>query len=377
VKLPFREEGKPSRTILGAALEEVFDELCDRKQAVLLATPYLHCESRFLERAGPELRVRATMSRDAVKHALAQHPLRLRFGWALTFFSGPTRILRYVQDEDRRYLRIELPPSLVVDEQRQSLRIDRVGRSSGALGSEDGTLLRISLENLSARGAGVFCLEAIPPGKFPTGRTLDLSLSLEGGPVLRCRAKLCHGSGQSLGLAFQPPLDGRDLQRVLEWLWPKEEEARRHWENRAELRARAEQLARPKVSPSGVLLLSSRAGLAAQVASALEELLPLRVVTPAMAPFKEAAASPPLLLLVDARTEGMEGRYRLRTLLETVAIGAPVMVLGSSEDPQGGRLLAAEVKATSYVEWNPQQGVFFRRLLQGLIQHHWREDPPT
>ena len=73
----------------------------------------------------------------------------------------------------------------------------------------------------------------------------------------------------------------------------------------------------------------------------------------------------------------MEGRYRLRTLLETVAIGAPVMVLGSSEDPEGGRLLAAELKATTYVEWNPQQGVFFRRLLQGLIQHHWREDSPT
>lgn len=280
MKLPFWEEGKSSGTILGTALDSVFSELCDRKQAVLLATPYLHYESRFLAWEGRELKLRATMSRDAVKHALAPHPLRLRFDWALTFFSGPTRVLRYVQEEERRYLWLEPPNHLVVDEPRRALRLDRVGRSSGALGSEDGTLLKVTLENLSALGAGVFCLESIPPEKFQTGRTLDLSLSLEAGPAIRCRAKIRHGSGQSLGLDFQPALAGQDLENLLEWLAPKHTAARRRWENRAELRARAEQLARPRSLPLGVLLVSTREDLKAQVASALEEALPFRVRGP-------------------------------------------------------------------------------------------------
>jgi len=373
VKRTLREEGKPSASILGTSLEDVFDELCDRRQTTLLATPYLHFESRFLEREGRELKIRASMSRDAVKHALAPHPLRLRFEWALTFFSGPTRILDYLQEGERRYLRLTLPAQVVVDEPRRALRIDRTGRATGALGSGDGTLLRVTLENLSPLGAGVFCLEAIPAEKFQTGRPLDLSLSMEGGFPLRSGARICHGSGQSLGLAFQPPLEERELQRLTEWLAPKEAEARRRWENRAELRARAEQLARPRALPRGVLLLSARADLGAQVAAALEDSLPLRSVAPAMAPFKEAMAEPPQLLLVDARTEGMEGRYRLRTLLESIPGQAPVVVLGSGEDPEGGRLLAAELKATTYLEWNPQQAVFFRRLLQGLIQHHTKE----
>ena len=374
VKLPFWEEAKPSGAILGRARDDVINELCDRKQTVLLATPYLHYESRLLARDGQELMVRATMSRDAVKHALGQHPLRLRFGWALSFYSGPTRILGYVQEENRRYLKIEMPDHLVLDEQRRALRISRVGHSSGALGSEDGTILRVSLENLSTAGAGVFCLESIPAEKFLTGRPLDLSLSLEQGFVLMGSARICHSEGQSLGLTFHPPLSDPNLRRLSEWLAPRAEEARRRWDNRAELWAKAEQQAKPKAAPSGVLLVSTRTDLKAQLVSALEATQPLRSVIPAMAPFKDAQSEPPLLLLIDAKTEGMEGRYRIRTILEALPVNAPVVVLGSSDDPEGGRLLAKELKATTYLEWNPQQGPFFRRLVQGLIQSYWKEE---
>lgn len=373
MKLPFWEEPKPSGAILGPAVESVIDELCDRRQVVLLATPYLHYESRCLERVGAEIKVRATMSRDAVKHALGQHPLRLRFDWALSFYSGPTRVLDYIQDENRRFLKIALPSHLVVDEQRRALRVDRVGHSSGALGSEDGTILRVSLENVSPLGAGVFCLESIPAEKFQTGRPLDLSLTLEDGFTLMCRARICHSEGQNLGLQFQPPLAGRDLQRLSEWLAPKETEAHRRWENRAELRAKAEQSAGPKPPPNGVLLLSSSPELMTEVSTALEGSLPLRIVAPAMAPFKEAVADPPQLLLIDAGTEGMEGRYRLRTILEAVPVNAPMVVLGRSGDTEGSRRLAAELNAAAHIEWDPEQEEFFRRLAEGITQNYWKK----
>ena len=374
MKLPFQAEPSPPGAIVGPSLERVLDELCDRKQTVLLATPYLHHESRFLERNGRELKVRVSMSREAVRHSLGQQPLRLRFAWALSFYCGPTRILDYLQEEDRRCLLLELPSRLVQDEQRRAFRVEQVGQSQGALSSEDGTILKVSLESLSTQGASVFCMEAVPGEKFQAGRPLALSLTLEKGPALVCGARICHRSGQSLGLAFHPPLAGTRFQDLAEWIAPREAEARRHWENRAELRARAIQQARPKAPPSGVLLMSSQEDLRTQVAAALEGLLPLRSVAPAVAPYKETLAEPPLLLLVDARNEGLEGRYRLRTILEALPVNAPVVVLGGGEAPESGRILAREMKGATYFEWNPEQGLFFRRLLQRLIQNHWKDE---
>ena len=374
MKLPFWEQPKPAGAIQAAALDDVITELCERKQILLLATPYLHYESRFLEREGQELKVRASMSRDAVKHALGQHPIRLRFPWALSLYSGPTHVLGYEQEENRRALRLEVPSYLALDEQRNAFRVNRVGHSTGALGSEDGTILRATLENLSTLGAGLFCLEPMSADKFQTGRPLDLSLSLDQGFVLMCHARICHSEGQNLGLVFHPRLSGRDLQRLQEWLAPKMEEARRRWENRAELRAKAEQSAKPKAPPAGVLFVSSTPELISHVASVLEGVQTLRSVTPAMAPFKDIMSEPPLLLLIDASGLGMEGRYRIKMILETLPVNAPIVVLGNVGAPESGRLLATELKATTYLDWNPQQGVFFQRLVQGLIQSYWKRE---
>ncbi len=202
MKLPFREFPRVSGALAGPFRDEVLAELCARRQACLLATPYLSFESRVMEIVGGELRVRATMSREAVKHALGQEPLKLRFPWGLAFYGGFTRVLGYEQGEQRRTLRLAIPASLEPDEQRGAYRLERVGRSQGALGSAAGSLLRISLENISLLGAGVFCMEPIPVEGFQTGRLLALALSLEQGPSLRLEARVCHGQGQYLGLKF-------------------------------------------------------------------------------------------------------------------------------------------------------------------------------
>ncbi|HWQ10548.1 MAG TPA: PilZ domain-containing protein [Holophaga sp.] len=370
MKLPFLGP-EPSGALAGPALEQILDELCERKQPLLLATPYLQHESRFLERSGRELTVRIAMSREAVRHGLGQQPLRLRFAWALTMYCGATRILDYIQEENRRCLVLEQPARLVLDEQRKAFRVDQVGPSQGALSSDDGTILKVTLEDISILGARVFCMEALPGEKFQAGRHLTLSLSLDRGPALICGARICHGADQSLGLVFVPPLAGPALQSLSEWIAPRAEELRRRWENRAELRARAEQQARPKAPPSGVLLMTSREDLRDQLAAALEGALPLRTVIPAAAPFKETLAEPPLVLIVDARNEGLEGRFRLRTILEALPVNAPTIVLGSRES-EGGKQLARELRGALYLDWNPLQSVFFRRRLQRLIQDRWK-----
>ncbi len=376
MKLPFWESDTPSGAILGPALDDALNELCERHQLLLLATPYLQVESRFQERRGEELLLRTSMGPEAVKHTFGSVPLRLRFPWALTFYGGPTRILGYGLEEGRRVLRARVPGHMVLDEQRKAFRIERVGRSTGALGSEDGNLVRITLENISTLGAGVFCMETALAEGLQAGRLVDLSLTLEQGFTLVAGARVCHSEGPSLGLQFQPPLTGRNLQLLGEWLAPRTEEARRHWENRAQLRARAERLARPKAAPSGTLLLSDDDTLAEEVSAALDEIQPLRRVPAALAPVKEALAEPPLIILVDAANRDMESRYRLRTILETLKPAAPVIVLGRAEDPRPGRQLATELKTGAYFDWAPRRGPLFQRLARGLIRHH-RKDEDT
>ena len=57
-----QEDTQPAKlaSLQGAALEEALTELCDRRQTLYLATPYFSFESRFLERLGPDLKVRAS-----------------------------------------------------------------------------------------------------------------------------------------------------------------------------------------------------------------------------------------------------------------------------------------------------------------------------
>lgn len=373
MKLPFWENPKAQGAITGALRDEVLAELCVRRQSCLLATPYLSFDSRMMEIADGELRVRATMSREAAKHALEPQRLRVRFPWGLAFYAGTTRVLGYEQGEQRRTLRLAIPESLEPDEQRQAYRLERVGRSPGAIGSPAGDIIRITLENLSTLGAGVFCMEPIPAEGFLTGRIVSLSLTLEQGPSLRLEARICHGQGQYFGLKFEPRPSGETLKALEEWMAPRVEEARRHWDNRAELRARAEQAAKPKLPPSGILLLSRDETFGAQVEETLQGLHPVRISPPIMAPFKEALERPPLLLLVDTAGSDMEERYRLRSLLEAQAPGCPIIVLGrGGENPDLLRALVVELKARIFIEWYPDNATFFRKLVMGLIRRHWK-----
>jgi len=368
-------DGQPPKlaSLQGVFLDAALEELCDRKQTLYLATPYFAFESRFLERVGPDLEVRATMSRDAVRHALAKNPLRMRFPWGLTMFGGPTRILDYQERERSRFLRIAVPAVLAPDDQRRAFRLERTGRSTGALGSRELHLVKCTLENVSTLGIGVFCLEPLPPDGFRLGQELQVSLTLEQGPEIKASGRIAHSNGQVLGIAFSPPLAGTDLEKLTGWLQPRLESALRHWEDRANLRRQAERAARPRLAPEGILLASGDPVLQAQVTAAIDGAAPLRWVWPAMAPFREAMECHPPRVLVLSVRGGMEESRRLRTLLESVPPQCPVVALGTGPDLDLARALAAEFKATLFVDRKTLDSVFFKRLMVGLIRKHYPE----
>ena len=368
---PENEQEPRDGALQGQPLEAALDELCDRREQLLLVTPYLTFESRFMERAGADLRVRATMSRSVVRSALAQQPLRLRFPWSLGLFGGPTRILDYEEAGGTKSLRIAVPPSLGPEDRRRAFRLALLGRTSGALGSRELALVRTTVENLCGHGLGVFCLDPLPANGFQAGRPVDVSLSLDQGPQIKATGRVCHGSGQFLGLVFTPPLAGAAKDQLAAWLAPRLEEAQQQWEDRISLRLQAERAARPKAPPEGVLLVGGGPDLHARLGAALDGVQPVRWVMPAMAPFSEAVIFQPPLVLLLALSGGTEESHRLRALLEYAPPHCPIVALGIGAELEPARNLAAELKATLFLVPKTIQSQYFPKLIQGLVRKHW------
>ena len=366
-------DGRYSRleTLQGAGLDAALTELCERRQGLFLATPYLSFESRFLERAGAAIRIRATMSHNVVRSTLSQPPLRLRVLWNLARYGGATRILEYETAGDTKTLLLAAPSVLAPDEQRRAYRLEQVGRSTGTLGSQELALVRVTLETINQWGIGVFCVDPLPPSGFQAGRMVRVALALEQGPAVQATARVCHASGPYLGLVFTPPLEGTALDALSPWLLPRLAEAQRLWKDRANLRVLMELAARPKAAPDGVLLVCGDGSFPPKVAAALGPQPALRFVYPAMAPFREAMTCQPPQVLLLVLTGGLEESHRLRTMLENVPIRCPVVALGAGPDQEQTRALAAELRATLFLEQSSVLTPFFPRLMLGLIRKHW------
>lgn len=363
---PFREDPPPG-SLQGGAVQAVLSELAGRRDVGLLATPYLALEARLLALDEGTLKVRSALPPRTAERTLAEQPLRLRLPWKLSMLSGPVGWRGAGQDEASRWITLEPPPWLVVDELRTHPRADLVGRSTFTLTADDLTQMKGGLENLSLGGALAYLREAPPAGLFH-GRSYELSLQLEEGPEVKLRARAVHGDYQRIGLAFQgaPPAA---LALLEAWIRPRHAEALRRWENYRELRAQAEAAARARAAaaePEGILAIGSPL-FGVEVGEALEGVASVRVGPPAVASLKPLLDRPPQLVLLQVSSGGVEDRHRLRNLWQTLNLGCPLLVLGTGE-PGCAQVLGGELKAAGALQWDGGRTRFFVRLVQGLIQ---------
>ncbi len=58
---------------------EIFQRACNRRELLILATPYLRVDSHFVRMEGNEVHVAATMSRDDAMYGLKSNALRMRY----------------------------------------------------------------------------------------------------------------------------------------------------------------------------------------------------------------------------------------------------------------------------------------------------------
>ncbi len=359
------ERPHPSGALAGAERDAVLAELAVRRSSLLLATPYLSVEGRILEREGEVLKLRVPLGEAAARHVLSQKPLRLRLPWAGSMVAGETILLGTEREEARLILRVSLPSWLSPDERRRAPRVERIGDLRGSLALADGRLLRVRIEDLAEGGAGVLVLEPIGASAGSRGR---LSVPLEDGPDLNLPVRVVQGDEPFLGVQFEPPPAGRDLERLRTWLAPRLEEARRRWENRAELRARAEAALRPKAPAAGALLLSGTKNLAADLAPVLSGIEPFRAVQPAMAAWKDALdQQPPRVVLAEVPPD-WEARRRLKRLLESAPPGCPLLFLGGADLGPEDRAWALSLKPEAVLAWSPGRNEFLRRWVMGLLR---------
>lgn len=371
--------GKPGffPDLEGSALQEVIEELCERRQSLFLATPYLTFASRFMGREGRTLSLRATMNRRVAQHTLGGRSLELRFPWGLTLLGGATRLLDYLEEEGR-ILRVTLPSRFIRREQRRAYRTDRVGRTTGTLGVAETEALagmsfvRFNLEDVSTLGVRVFCADPLPAALQVPGRRATLEFTLDQGPEIQATVQVCHVSGPSVGLSFMPPLEGPLLADLRAWIQPRFQEALHRWESRAALRAQAERAAAPRPEPSGILLVTGDPHLAAGVTDALAGAMDVRTTPPVLAPFREAMETAPPYALLLPTCGNLDDYHRLKGLVEKCPPSCPVVVMNLGGTPEGMRAFAREIRASLATDLTHRKPLFFRRLLVGLIRKHWR-----
>lgn len=358
----------------GDLRDATLDELCAAKDLGLIGTEQIAWPTRFIERQGEALLLRATMSRETAQHQLEDRPIFLRFPWGLGFMGGETQFLGYEEQEGRRFLRVRLPQRFYVDDHRTHPRIDLPNKVKGTAGSSDFTLVEVRVENLSLRGVGMLCLGRLPEQGFHPGRVVSCSFTLEGGPVVQAPLRIVRSEGSFLGAVFHPALSGQARESLSTWLDSRIQKARDVWEGRADRRAQAaERMARLQLKPEGALVAGGDESLAEALRGLLSPGLSLRTSQLAMAPLKKALETlPPRIILMDPRAVDSDSRRRLRLLMENLDFDGPLVVLGHNGNREGARLLAEELRGV-YTEWNPQLGVLFQRLIQGLLA---KEDRP-
>ena len=109
-------------------ITEIFKRACERRELIILVTPYLRFESSFLRHEGAEFHAAATMGREDAMYGLRSSDLRMRFPHGVSFLEAPTALKGFGIADGRKTLRLAVPEVLHEEDHRGAYRVDRVGR---------------------------------------------------------------------------------------------------------------------------------------------------------------------------------------------------------------------------------------------------------
>ena len=360
-----------------AQVREILQEACARREMLILVTPYLRYESAFAGLDKDALHVLATMSREDAVYGLKTPGLKIRFPHGLGFFEAAVEMKGLGVFGQRRTLKLSLPSSLLENDQRVAFRVERVGRVEVTFSTPRPDLFSASLSDISVSGARLHCQEDLPPEKLDIGDTLAITIPLVSALNINGHAVVRHIRGRSFGVEFKPQLPQDVLDPLSRWVFQQREEERERISRRLELGLDAGRPAGPALPPKGILLVSSDAGLEAELREAAPASHPFSRILPTAQAVRECLLSQPALACLHLKALNLDERRRTKALAEILIGRCPVLLLGTEVEGAVLYELATEWRASSALAWSPPRGAFFQRLAQGIIRrHHEGGDSP-
>jgi hypothetical protein len=349
-------------------IAEIISRACGRHEMLILVTPYLRFESSFLRYDKTEIQVAATMSREDATYGLRNAGLKMRFPNGISFLEAPTELKGFGMADGRRTLRLSIPEILQEEDYRGSYRVDRVGRIPVTFSTPKYDLVTGTLVDISTTGARIFSTRDFGEGEFLPGDDMAVTIQLTDLIRINTKVKLRHVHGRTCGVEYRPQLDEHLLHPLSRWVFEKREEDLERLTRRVET-APISGVALPLSSqPSGLVLVSGDAALEAALQDLLGGLQPLRRVPPTMSALKEVLSQRPALVFYHLPSLSLDERRRLKPLVEALQGRVPFLLLGTAVD--GGALLelGSELKAAVSIVFHPGRGIFFQRLVQGVLR---------
>ncbi|HEX7552423.1 MAG TPA: PilZ domain-containing protein [Geothrix sp.] len=350
---------------------EIFKRACDRRELMILVTPYLRFESSFLRMDGAEIHVAATMGREDAMYGLRSASLKMRFPHSISFLEAPTELKGFGMADGRRTLRLVLPTLLQEEDHRGSYRVDHVGRIPVTFSTPNFDLVTGTLVDISTTGARVFSTRDFLEGELQAGEDMAVTIQLTEGIRINTKVKLRHVTGRTFGVEYRPQLDDYLLDPLSRWVFEKREEdleriSRRGVETSGQAQAVAGRIL--AAVPSGLVLVSSDTALEASLQELLGGFQPVKRIGMNMPVLKEAIAQNPALVFFHLPSLSLDDRRRLKPMAEVVQGRIPFVLLGTGVE--GGPLLelGSELKAAVSIVFNPERATFFQRLIQGVLR---------
>ena len=362
------------------AVRDALKQVCARGELLILVTPFVRFESSFLRLDGDSFQVSASMNRDDALNALRSSQLMVRFPYGFTFLEGSIDFLGFGVAKGRTSLRLSIPATLDDSDHRGSYRVERVGRVPVTFSTRKYDLHVGNLVNLSTTGARIYSQKEFEFDEVQVEDAIAVTIPVEPDIHINTKGIVRYVHGRSVGVEFRPKDEDPLLQGLTRWIFRKREEDYQ----------RAMHLIQDDEGPGGgagariptksvedeLILVSLVPALEDRLRELLKDLPPLRRIPPGAQAIKDLGPAPKCLLLVHVPSLAMEDRKRLRLLVEPLVGRLPFVLVGTDVENAPLLELGKELKATASYLLGANPGIFFTRLLQGILRKHL-EAPAT
>jgi hypothetical protein len=350
-------------TITGEAeIRRILETACVSREVLFLVTPYMRFETTFLALEGDAFQARITMSVEEATYGLRSPHLHFRFPDTTRFLEGHTRLLGFGLMGGRRTLRLAIPKSLQDDEQRRAYRVERVGKVPVTFSTPKFDLKSGMLVNISTAGARVLSPQEPLEPLLKLEDPIVLSIALTKEIHINHQALVRWIQGRAIGVEFHPALDPNVLTLLSRWVFQRREE------DKDRVGSHSAGTEPPTEKPPGMVLVSPSQEMEDSLRGLLAGLPPLERVGLSVQALKEVIAARPTLIFFHIQDIGLDGRRRLKMLVELLGGKIPFVLLGTQVENSVLFDLGNEHRAAAVYDLGSKPGVFFLRLVQGILR---------